>query len=389
MKCKICNSKLRSQIIGKSPVTGYHCVTASESLDQPSFPLDFKICDRCYFGQYEMYEGADKVLDRLYSQHLSTYYLTNELDTYLKQFCEYIYSLSHNTSRSGKVLEIGCNNGRVLHQLRKQYNIEVTGVEPSKSFTNEWRDFELEVVNDYFNENVINRLTKYKFDVIFFRHVFEHIPDPVKFFGDITKICDDITTIVIEVPYIDAVFREKRLENVSYSHLNYFSLTSMIEIASKFNFSVVKFTEVSTDGGSMVVEFKKGEYKLKLERDKFNEIIYDSFFNEFKLLPNRIKKLTEKYEPQSIIAYGAGAKGQHLLHISGLSEHISVILDDTSELLGKYVPGTSIIIENPETYFRNYDVSCVLNLVPTHSETIRRKVPQNIILYDLIQNCNL
>ena len=56
------------------------------------------------------------------------------------------------------------------------------GIEPSETMKNKWADQNLFVVNDYMNEASVNVLVNEgPFDIIYFRHVFEHVPDPVEF----------------------------------------------------------------------------------------------------------------------------------------------------------------------------------------------------------------
>ena len=94
-------------------------------------------------------------------------------------------------------------------------------------------------------------------DYIIIRHVLEHIKNPKFFFKLLNKISNSETVMLIEVPYLVSIFKFKRFENISYSHLVHYNVKSMILLANSCGFFIFKYKLVKTDGGSIVFFLKK------------------------------------------------------------------------------------------------------------------------------------
>ena len=382
MNCSICSNKLDEIFVAKSPISGYRCDSLKESQLQPSFDLIFQYCKSCKMINYKYHPEAGQVLDRLYIGHTATYYFTPQINEYMNSFVDSIIN-EYGISSYSNVLEIGCNSGRMLTLFKGKTGCNIYGVEPSKTFKKLWESENINVINDYFNRIVANKLSDKKYDIIFFRHVFEHIQDPLGFFGDIASICSSKTIIIIEVPCFTTVVNKKRIDNISYSHLNYFTNYSINKIVEKFGMGIKKSYKVETDGGSMVLHIQR-DIKTDLNQlDFIEKIEIKKLINSIKKQKKNIKNKISKYKINEIVGYGAGAKGQHLIHVLELQNSINIVLDDTPGYENKYIPGTSIIIKHPDL-LKTGKFKAVINLAPTHSEAIKANVPSNIEYIEII-----
>jgi SAM-dependent methyltransferase len=361
-------------MVAKSPIAGYRCKSISESIIQPVFNLDFLFCDTCKMVCYKYAKDSETILDKLYSEHTATYYLNKQMNDYLLNFISDLVS-QFKIGIQSSILEIGCNSGRLLALLKEKTHCSVIGVEPSKSFRELWMKLNLEVINDYFNSDTAKLLKIQKYDLIIFRHVFEHIPDPISFFKDVADLSDYGTTIVIEVPYFVQVLSQKRIDNISYSHLNYFTIKSISEIAKKFGMGIKSYKLVDSDGGSILLYIKKGIKTPDSILDNVERAEILDFIKYIKIAENRLKQVIRDYKKDEIVGYGAGAKGQHLIHILNLEENLSFVVDDTPGYENMIIPGTRIKIQKSDK-LKNKLIKIILNLAPTHSETLRSKIPE-------------
>ncbi len=384
MICKVCENEVDILNVGKSPISGYTCDTINESLAQPSFAMNLLICPNCSMVTYQWFDDAGAVLDRLYSGHFATYYYTKKMSEYMDWFVSTLstrYKLNQNSS----ILELGCNSGRMLRMFKEKVKCKVLGVEPSKTFRSAWEEQSIEVINDYFGESVAAKIKDENFDLIYFRHVFEHIPSPVSFFKYVASLGSRNTTIVIEVPYLLSVINNKRIENISYSHLNYFTIQSISKIAEKYNFGIIDYQLVETDGGSIILHLQRDITTSLDIIDKITISDVSELVSHISKAKEQLLFSIEKFSKEEIIGYGAGAKGQHLLHLLELEDHISYVIDDTPELEGQYIPGTSIEIKSPDQVDKNI-VKAVINLIPTHAEAIKEKLADQ---YEFIDPINV
>jgi SAM-dependent methyltransferase len=384
MKCTVCGKPIIQIKVAKTPISGYRCKTMTESLGQPEFEMIMHFCESCNMVKYKDAKGADKILEKLYSEHTATYYLTTQMTEYLTSL---VFNLSqeYNINSKSTILEIGCNSGRLLSLFREKTHCNVIGVEPSKVFKNVWHNENIDVINEYFNGSLAKKLKTGKIDLIVFRHVFEHITDPIDFFKGIAEICDQSTKVVIEVPYFVTVMHKKHIENISYSHRNYFTIRSMNEIIKKFGMGIKKVKLVETDGGSILFQISKQAITEESVLDRISKTEIELFVQSIQNSKNKMREVLKKYKKGEVVGFGAGAKGQHLIHILDLEEKIEVVVDDTPGYENTFIPGTKIKIQLTEL-LKEPRIKAVVNLAPTHSEAIRAKVPGTIQFINVISN---
>lgn len=329
---------------------------------------------------YAWVDGAGEILDRLYSGHFATYHFTEKLSDYMVWFAESLIRECSLTPES-RILEIGCNSGRLLALFRELSGCSVAGVEPSKTFRAEWERQGLEVMNDYFSPATAEPLKKSEYDLIYFRHVFEHIPDPAPFIEAVSGLAGPKTRVVIEVPYLPTVIKRSRIENIGYSHLNYYCLQSIESLANRYGLTIFDHSLVETDGGSVVAHLKKGAPETtRTDSASVEEV--SQFVDRIGAIRQQLQQELAEFPQGTVVGYGAGAKGQHLVHMLQLGNKISYIVDDTPELEHKLVPGTGLEIRSPASI--GGEIQAVVNLVPTHAEAIREKVASQYKFIDPI-----
>lgn len=382
MRCAACNStNTHLSSVGRSSVAGYRCITLEESIAAPLFDISLVFCNDCNLVSQKRYPEADRLLDKLYVEHASTQH--SEDNPYFQAFSVEL-GQKYSLSNSSKVLEIGCNCGTFLKVLSENTSARVYGVEPSLTMKEIWADRDLFVVNDYFNQGSVSKLMKEgPFDVIYFRHVFEHVPDPVEFIRLAQSLLSENGTIVLESPYLESIFKYGRYETMGYSHLHQYCIRSLNAIFAQFNLGLIDYELVDNDGGSIVAHFQKNrETKSNLfEQDLKTGL--SNYLNYGRAMRDRAELELKKYNNNEVIGYGAGAKGQHLIHVLGLDRFVSNVVDDTPGFVGKFIPGTAIQIID-SAILDSKDLRAVVNLAPTHLEAIKKQVPSHLDLIDFI-----
>jgi hypothetical protein len=269
--------------------------------------------------------------------------------------------------------------------FREKTQCKILGIEPSKVFRDIWYNENIEVINDYFNSRLAKKIKARKIDIIIFRHVFEHIINPIDFFKGVSEMCDRYTNVVIEVPYFVTVMHNNRIDNISYSHRNYFTIRSMNEIIKKFGMGIKKIKLVDTDGGSILFQICKNTITDESILDRISQPEIELFIQSIQNSKNKMRELLKNYKKGEVVGFGAGAKGQHLIHILELEEKIEVVIDDTPGYENNFIPGTKIEIQSTELLKKD-GIKAVVNLAPTHSEAIRAKVPGTIQFINVINN---
>ncbi|MEQ8909243.1 MAG: class I SAM-dependent methyltransferase [Vicingaceae bacterium] len=111
-------------------------------------------------------------------------------------------ALAAQFGHEGRVLDIGCGNGNLLHYLGKEGAFELHGIEPEgKSAERAAAHREINLHKGYLEKG---RFQENHFDAISLVHVFEHLPNP----KEALEIIDDILKpggqLLIEIPNISS-----------------------------------------------------------------------------------------------------------------------------------------------------------------------------------------
>lgn len=383
-RCYVCNSKdIKEFELCNSTVAGYRCDDVANALEQPLFTIFLDFCRECGMLSQRRNESASPLLDKLYSEHVSTQHSTH--NPYFNEFAANLIK-KYNLTHASKILEIGCNCGLLLKTFRDLCGAEVFGVEPSNAMMAIWEERNLSVLNGYFGSQCEPDLSHYgPFDMVYFRHVFEHVPDPLEFAQSATNLVSPNGVIVLEVPYLGSIVADKRIENVSYSHLHQYTIKSLDRIFSQFDFGLIDHSLVNTDGGSIIAHFMRNKKTPEQLIESSMEEALTEFIAFNHTLRLKVDRILGQYTKDEVVGYGAGAKGQHLIHLLGLADHIGMVVDDTEGFAGMFIPGTDLEIVRRDVLHKG-SIKVVLNLAPTHHQAIRSNVPPGVEFIDFVNS---
>lgn len=387
--CPVCRStKYNTRTIGKSIISGYVCSEKNESLDQPIFEMLLNLCENCSTLFQNKYKDGDEILNRMYTQHEATIRNSDLYVSYYNQFANKIAEDLNSNSKEAKILEIGCNDGLLLDLIGSKCKSKIFGFEPSVKFKDIWRARKIIGVNDFFNvESARELIQKFgRMDVIIARHVLEHIANPHDFFEGLQLISNADTTIFIEVPYLTSIFQLNRFENVSYSHLVHYSVKSMKNLSQHYGFVVEDYNLCDIDGGSVVFKLKhsmaRNVCSVETPVAEVNlNILFEKFISDFEASKMHLSCYIKNHENGNFVGFGAGAKGQFLIHLYGLQNLLTAVIDETPGYAGKYIPGTAIPIVDLD-YLHDIKSASVINLAPTHTSAVMKKIPKEFLFID-------
>lgn len=226
----------------------YHSCVACHFVFQHPLPSLEKIA-AFYPDDYSVYEeqsrlksvnGIRKSILKKYHgySHLSTS-LFNDLVSPILKF----FSSKHEIPyvKSGKLLDVGCGNGRYLDGMKK-LGWQTQGVEFNASAVEVCKLSGLTVHHgDLFSAHFDSN----SFDVINVSHVIEHVPNPVAFFTELARVLKQNGTLVIKTPNSLALGR--KLFNTNWyandvpRHLYLFSHKNLSVLANKCGLKLQQF----------------------------------------------------------------------------------------------------------------------------------------------------
>lgn len=389
LSCPVCElKKCKTALMGNSVVTGYVCSNKEESLRQPIFEVQLNLCANCSTLFQTQYQNAEAILNKMYTQHEATIRTSAHYSAYYEHFANNVAQYISPDDSGVNIMEIGCNDGLLLGLIGSKCKAALYGVEPSVKFDDKWKERQIIGINDFFGVEIAVRI-KNEFgamNAVIARHVLEHIANPHDFFGGLKEISDKNTTIFIEVPYLTSIFQLGRFENVSYSHLVHYSVKSMATLAVQYSFLVSDYSLCDIDGGSIVFKLRRldAENATSVELPKIEEsvdMLFDEFMLEFGESKAGLHAYINQKKGETFIGFGAGAKGQSLIHLYGLQELFTAVIDETPGYPGTFIPGTSIPILGLDCLDK-FESAVLVNLAPTHTEAVRGKIPSRFSFID-------
>ena len=148
--------------------------------------------------------------------------------------------------KNGKLLDVGCGNGRYLDGMKK-LGWQTYGVEFNASAVEVCKMSGLTVHHgDLFSAH----LDSNSFDVINVSHVIEHVPNPLAFFTELARVLKPNGSLVIKTPNSMALGR--KLFNTNWyandvpRHLYLFSYQNLFVLANNCGLKIQQFQTNST-----------------------------------------------------------------------------------------------------------------------------------------------
>ena len=140
-------------------------------------------------------------------------------------------------------IEIGCGDGDFLLKASNIFKNTV-GVEPSEKFSNFAKNRGLSIINKYINsEEKGGVIGSEKFNAFASRQVFEHLEDPLNVLLGIKKNLKKNAVGLIEVPNGANSYRSGRFYDFFPDHINYYSINSIVSLATSAGFNVLSCNE--------------------------------------------------------------------------------------------------------------------------------------------------
>ncbi len=380
--CRVCGNNLEEFInFGMMPIA--NSFKKSIQISEYKFPMSVGFCKNCMTVQLIHQPDPKKMFHENYAFFSST-------SSYMKKhFYEFANKLIEDRNLNNKsfVVEIGCNDGILLENFLEK-KIKSLGIEPSQNVAQIAKKKGINVINDFFNDNVIDKIltTFNKADVIVSANVICHIPDINIIFSCVKKLLADDGVFIFEDPYLLDIMNKNSFDQIYDEHVFFFSAMSISYIAKKNGLDLISLEPQKTHGGSMRYSIghkninkidKSVSKQISLEKDRGLHLIksyYDFEVNVMKIKLDLIKLLKKiKSDKKTVVGYAATSKSTTLINFFGISSDLlPVIFDTTPSKHNTYSPGANIPIL-PYSMFHKSDPAYVLLFAWNHSEEIMKK----------------
>ncbi|MDI6796355.1 MAG: class I SAM-dependent methyltransferase [Desulfatibacillaceae bacterium] len=364
LTCRFCHSSLAHSLVdlGASPLSNSYLSPDDLGRMEPFYPLHARVCSKCFLVQVESFESPESI----FSDYA---YFSSYSDSWLAHCRNYAKNMVSGLMLGPKslVMEVAANDGYLLQYFLDE-GVPVVGIEPAANVAEAARKKGIETVVDFFGLSLAEKLAgeNRKADLVIANNVLAHVPDINDFVAGLAAILKENGTLTLEFPHLLELMENCQFDTIYHEHFSYFSLMAVNKIFAAHGLYVFDVERLPTHGGSLRIHACHagrnrplgngfGQVMAAEEAAGLDEI---ATYGLFEAKVHKIKReilsflIEAKNKGQTVVGYGAPAKGNTLLNYLGVrGDFLDYTVDKSPHKQGLYLPGTRIPIYAPEKIF--------------------------------------
>ena len=373
-KCRACGSDNLTKYLdlGPMPLSNNLENTSLSAKLSERFPLQVLFCNTCSLSQLSVVVDPKVMFSNyVYRSSVNKPYV-DHCRKMAKKLAEY-YSLSKNSFH----IDIAGNDGTLLKEFKEEIGLKVLNIDPASNLAAIAESQGIPTIADFWCDRVVDEvIDKHgKADLITATNVFAHVNDIRDFLINVGLVLKKDGILVIECPYIINHLEGLEYNQTYFEHLSYMSVTPLVILCDQVDLKIIDATKQDIHGGTIRIIIAKKISDLRIlphvqnileeeENKGYNTI--EKYKNWAKLVEQNIEEgmdkiLEIKRKGAKIAGIAASAKGNTLLNSMQLStDIIDAIVDETSEKIGKFSPGTGIPIVHKRYFEKESPDYCVI-----------------------------
>lgn len=362
MNCRHCAAPLAHTFLdlGFAPPSNAYLTAADLARPEKYFPLDIKVCDRCWLVQTEDYAAAGDLFGADYA------YFSSTSAGWLAHAASYVQKIipKLQLSRDSLVIEVASNDGYLLKNFVAA-GIPCLGIEPTVSTAMAAEKLGIPVLREFFGARLGEQLKArgQRADLIVGNNVYAHVPDINDFTQGLKAALKPGGTITLEFPHLLRLIENTQFDTIYHEHFSYLSLYSAERILKGAGLRIFHVEELPTHGGSLRIYGCHAEdarpasaaVGALLAEEARRGLQSLAVYKDFQAKADRVKDdlllflLEQKRAGKIVAGYGAAAKGNTLLNYAGVKRDLlPFVCDAAAAKQGKFMPGSHIPIMPPE-----------------------------------------
>lgn len=367
-ECGVCTSTDLEQVLnlGDSPLADEFPTTAAAALTMKRYPLGLARCGACSLVQLTEIVPDAELWEGEYGFYTSASWVAAH---YQRQYADWAYGQFQRLADQLTV-EIACNDGVLLRQLKEVHGARVLGIDPAAGPSQLARDTGLDVRTRPFGTAAAGEVLS-EFGpagLIIANNVVAHVADLGDFLGGIALLLARQGRAVIEFQYVADLITGNQIDHVYHEHRQFFSVASISVALARHGLQVVDILETVPQGGSMRVTVAH-QGVVWPTHAVARQIRYEHWLSvpgALAGLQGRADRIRDRLRDQlyalkfsgaKVAGFGASAKSTTLLNFAGITpDMVQYFVDTTPTKHGRYTPGTGIPIISPTADSRAPDV---------------------------------
>jgi SAM-dependent methyltransferase len=331
--CPCCGKNSFETLIdfGQVPVSGLFDKLPNPQ--PPCAPLALEFCPRCAFARKRKYPGTERDYRKI--ERGTAGQLPSYVDWILQE-------AKKRCLPDGLVVEIGCNEGTFLRELREKGFSRLLGVEPSPTLAADAKATGIEVMADYFGMSLAEKILDAHGPaaLIVCRHTLEHVPDPIPFLEATRRLLAPEGSLYLECPDSQTLFGAGRIHEIWDEHENYFFGETLARLAQSTRFSGWELTRRTNRDAVNLCAWIGSKAVSSTPFPILDPNPLLSLFSKFPgwvdCVRNHVTRELSKSPELPLFAIGAGHPQINYLIFSGAGPHVSILVDDDPGKTGLY-----------------------------------------------------
>ena len=361
-ECRSCGGFEGQTVIdlGQQPLA--NAFVSPDAADQvdPQHPLHARVCATCLLVQVDEVVSAEQIF--------GTY---PYFSSYSTSWVEHARRFAHDAIKrvglgaDSQVVEIASNDGYLLQHFIER-GIPVRGVDPAANVVKVARRNGVPTECVFFGLDTARRLVDqgHAADLIVANNVLAHVPDLHDFVAGLKTLLKPGGVLAVEFQHLLPLIELCAFDTIYHEHYCYFSLFVVRDILARAGLRVFDVEQLATHGGSLrvwavhdddrqhppqasvdIVHSLEGEAGL-LALDGYAG--FDTRVREVRTALRNFLTATKQAQ-ESVVAYGAAAKGNTLLNYCGVdSSLVRFVVDRNPHKQHLSLPGSRLEVRPVE-----------------------------------------
>ncbi len=364
-RCRACGSPLVESVVdlGAQPLANAMIPAASADRMEPTYPLHAYVCSDCRLMQLIDYETPQAI----FSDYT---YFSSYAESWLDHARRYCGAMAQrfDLGPSSKVVEIASNDGYLLRWFAEA-GIPVLGVEPAANVAAVARERGIPTDVAFFGRETALRLRAegHDADLMAANNVLAHVPDINDFVAGFAVLLKPRGVATFEFPHVLNLIEQVQFDTIYHEHFSYLSLAVVAGLLRRHGLEVFDVEEWPTHGGSLRVFARLAgadgpapapAVDAILRREAVAGLAGPEAWRAFgrrvvDVKANLLDFLVRAHrDGQSVVGYGAPAKGNTLLNFCGIGpEFVAYTVDRSPHKQGRLLPGSRIPVHAPGRIF--------------------------------------
>jgi hypothetical protein len=373
--CQVCGSEKLNFVIDLGHQPPCDSLLTQNQLNKAEnyYPLRMYQCTSCSLAQID-YVVPPEVL--FYAEYPYRSGITSTLADNLRG-TGFMAVEKFSLQPQDLAIDIGSNDGTLLSGF-KDAGLQVLGIEPTNicQIANENG---IRTIQKFFSEEIAGEVVA-EFghaSVVTAANMFAHVEKLGSLIRGVEQLLKDGGVFISESHYLPSLLEKVQYDSIYHEHLKYYTLKSLIQLFSYYNFTVIDVELIENYGGSIRVYAVKGRGRpvspavAELLDVEEQQGIYT--FAPFEFFVDRVRNskaallelmVNAKRDKKTIVGVGCPGRSSTLVNYCGIDKEMMPYIAEqsTSLKLGLYLPGKHIpIIDEKEMLENQPDYALILS----------------------------